>query len=105
MKKVFNLLLFLTAFAVHTWAQGEESSSILLRVDGNLPVTEDRNGKLKEKMSENAKILLDALNNALYSGEPPVIGSKIMTDAGQQELHTLWKNSQFYCEMSEVTFF
>lgn len=102
MKKVFNLLLFLTAFAVHTWAQGEESSSILLRVDGNLPVTEDRNGKLKEKMSENAKILLDALNNALYSGEPPVIGSKIMTDVGQQELHTLWKNSQFYCEMSEV---
>ena len=60
MKKVFNLLLFLTVFAVHTWAQGEESSSILLRVDGNLPVTEDRNGKLKETMSENAKLLLDA---------------------------------------------
>ena len=102
MKKKFYLLFLFLGLAVnHLYAQDGDDSSIILHVEGDL--LEDRNGKLKEKMSENARIFLDALYNAvMMAGTSPVIGSKIMTEAAQQEFHTLWKNGQFCCSLTDV---
>ncbi len=102
MKKSFYLLFFLLGLAVnHLYAQDGDDSTIILHVEGDLP--EDRNGKLKEKMSENARIFLDALSNAVLDiGTSPVIGSKIMTETAKQEFRTLWENGQFSCNQTEV---
>lgn len=102
MKKSFYLLFLFLGLAVnHLYAQDVDDSSIILHVEGGLP--EDRNGKLKEKMSENARIFLDALNKAVLNiGTSPVVGSKIMTLSAQQEFQTLWKNGQFSCNLTEV---
>lgn len=102
MKKKFYLFFLFLGLAVnHLYAQDGDDSSIILHVEGDL--LEDRNGKLKEKMAENARIFLDALNNAvMMTGTSPVISSKIMTETAQQEFQTLWKNGQFCCEQNLV---
>lgn len=104
MKKSLIFFSFLFSLTINQlYAQDGDEPAIILCVEGDLPVSEDRSGKLKEKMAENAKILLDALYNAVMSQTSPVISSKIITEAGLHELHTLWNNkSQFCCDMNKV---
>lgn len=103
MKRKFYILFFLAGFAINIYSQDENDSAFQLYVDGDLPAAEDRNGKLKNTMRENAIILLTAVQNAIQSGTEPRLDKRVIVEEGMRDLLDLWKHkSQFYCKSSEV---
>ena len=103
MKKGFYILFFLTGLAVNLYSQDENDSAIQIYVDGELSTAEDRNGKLKNTMRENAISLLTAVESAIKTGTEPKLDKKVIAEEGMRDLMDLWKHkSQFYCKSSEV---
>ena len=91
-KTLLSIILFLVC-GIMSFAQ----NNVRIEISDGL-----YNNNLKHKMENAASTLMSEINTAYSQNRPLKLSGMNLTDNAQQGLLSLWENTHFYCDDSEV---